>query len=83
MTSAKVQQEIKLLDRHKIADLNSKNLLKEIIDEKNQDFSLKLSPGRPKLQEVCIYITKNLGLNIIYFNNDFFWVIFIEDIYSD
>ena len=53
MTSAKVQQSIKIRNQKKINDLTSKNLLKEILDERNKDFGLKLTPGRPNLEKVC------------------------------
>lgn len=55
MTSAKVEQEIKVVDKKKldrVMSLGKKNLAKEIIDEKNKDFGLKLIPGRPPLEKV-------------------------------
>ena len=55
MTSAKVEQEIKVVDKKKVdrvMSLGKKNLAKEIIDVKNKDFGLKLIPGRPPLEKV-------------------------------
>ena len=53
MTSAKVQQEIKI-DIQKALDLKKKKLFDEILNESNKDFSLKLIPGRPNLETVTI-----------------------------
>lgn len=56
MTSAKVEQEIKCtLDPFNVQKLKKKKLIKEIIDEENKDFSLKLTPGRPKWDDVSFF----------------------------
>ena len=52
MTSAKVQQSIKMRNQGKINDMSSKNLLKEVLDERNKNLGLKLIPGRPNLEKV-------------------------------
>jgi len=57
MTSAKVEQEIKCtLDPYNIKQMGKKNLIKEITDEKNKDFKLKLIPGRPKWDNIMTEI---------------------------
>jgi len=52
MTSAKLKQSIKIHDQEKINDMKNKNMLREVLDEKNSDFGLKLIPGRPNLEKV-------------------------------
>lgn len=56
MTSAKVAQEISIVDSKKVDDLKKKALLKELNEEKNKNFSLKLNPGRPNLTKVFLLI---------------------------
>ncbi len=54
MTSAKVEQELKVINQTRELSLDNVNLEKEIVEEKHEDFSLKIMPGRPPLDKVSL-----------------------------
>ena len=59
MTSAKVEQEIKCyIDPANVKNMGKKNLLNEVLKNENQNFGLKLIPGRPKFTEVLSFFLK-------------------------